>query len=350
MIGGTMEKKFIYFANRILFTALFILFIENIFSQDLHFSQYFNSPLLTNPANTGFEPDADYRLGINYRNQWAGILPNPYKTMSAWGDAQFFNNKFENGWLGVGAVILKDVAGSGNLSSNKIYGSVAYHQLLGYKSLLSGGFGFGAVNKRVDVTKLTFDNQWNGKFFDVTIPNSEPFSATSVWYFDLQAGLNYAFFPSDNMYLNAGFSVDHINSPKESFFSNNIADTKVPMRYNAFFNGSFKLNNQWIINPNAYFSSMSKATELVGGMNAHYNLSGDGALQLIGGLYYRAKDAIIPMIGCAVNSITITVSYDATNSALGSYSQTQGAYELSLVKTGVFSAFGKAVKCPTVKF
>ena len=76
--------------------------------------------------------------------------------MSAWGDAQLFNNKFENGWLGVGAVILKDVAGSGNLSSNKIYGSVAYHQLLGYKSLLSGGFGFGAVNKRIDVTQTYF--------------------------------------------------------------------------------------------------------------------------------------------------------------------------------------------------
>ena len=122
------------------------------------------------------------------------------------------------------------------------------------------------------------------------------------------------------------------------------------MRYNAFFNGSFKLNDQWIINPNAYFSLMSKATEIVGGMNAHYNLSGDGAMQLIGGLYYRAKDALIPMIGCAVNSIMVTVSYDATSSALGTYTETRGAYELSLVKTGVFSAFGKTVKCPTVKF
>lgn len=345
-----MNRNFKHLLNRIFFTGIFSILIQFSFSQDLHFSQYFNAPLLTNPANTGFAPDADYRLGINYRNQWAGILNNPYKTMSAWGDAQLFNNRFENGWLGVGAVILKDVAGSGNLSSNKIYGSVAYHQLLGYKSLLSGGFGIGAVNKRVDVNKLTFDDQWNGKFFDVTIPNNEPFSSTSVWYFDLEAGLNYAFFPSDNVYLNAGFSVNHINSPKESFFSNNLADTKVPMRYNAFLNGSFKVNDQWIVNPNVYFSMQSKATELVGGMNAHYNLSGDGSMQLIGGLYYRAKDAFIPMIGCGVNSIAITVSYDATNSSLGSYSQTQGAYELSLVKTGVFSNFGKTVKCPTVKF
>ncbi len=58
----------------------------NAHSQDLHFSQFMNSPLLTNPANTGFIPDGDYRLGVNYRNQWASITAFPYKTMSAFGD------------------------------------------------------------------------------------------------------------------------------------------------------------------------------------------------------------------------------------------------------------------------
>ncbi|MBV9961458.1 MAG: PorP/SprF family type IX secretion system membrane protein [Parafilimonas sp.] len=328
----------------------FTIFLTHAYSQDLHFSQYINAPLLTNPANTGFEPDADWRAGINYRNQWAGVLNNPYKTMSAWADAQIFNNRFENGWMGAGLILLKDQAGSGNLSSTKVYGSIAYHQLLGYKSLLSGGFGIGAVNKRIDVTKLTFNTQWNGKFFDVTIPSNEVFNATSVWYFDLNAGLNYAIFPSDNAYLNAGFSVDHINMPNESFFSNNTADTKVPMRFNTFINGSFKLNNQWIVNPNAYVSIMSKSTEIVGGMNAHYNLSGDGNMQLIGGLYYRAKDAFIPMVGVTVSSISATISYDATNSTLGTYSQTLGAYELSITKVGLFGDYGTNVKCPSVKF
>ena len=82
-------------------------------AQDLHFSQYFNSPLLINPANTGFAPDVDWRVGLNYRNQWASITPNPYKTMSAWGDMQLFNNRVENGCMGIGASLLKDVAGSG---------------------------------------------------------------------------------------------------------------------------------------------------------------------------------------------------------------------------------------------
>jgi hypothetical protein len=45
-------------------------------AQDLHFSQFMNSPLTTNPANTGFIPNADYRIGGNYRSQWTS-LPAP---------------------------------------------------------------------------------------------------------------------------------------------------------------------------------------------------------------------------------------------------------------------------------
>lgn len=342
-------KKYL-FGFYFVFACIMLTVANTAKAQDLHFSQYFNAPLLTNPANTGFEPDADWRAGINYRNQWGGVLNYPYKTMSAWGDAQMFNERFENAWMGVGAVILKDVAGSGNLSSTRVYGSLAYHQLIGYNSLLSGGFGIGAVNKRIDITKLTFDDQWNGKFFDVAIPTGEVFNTTSVWYFDLSAGLNYSIFPSDNAYINAGVSVNHINTPSESFFSNEDADTKVPMRFNAFVNGSFKLNDQWIINPNVYFSLMSKSTEIVGGMNAHYNLSGDGTMQLIGGLYYRAQDALIPMVGVVISGVSATISYDATSSSLGTYNQTLGAYEISVTKVGLFSEYGKNVKCPSVRF
>ena len=55
-------------------------------AQDLHFSQFFNAPLTVNPANTGFIPDADYRLGAHYRNQWSSILAKPYKTITSFQD------------------------------------------------------------------------------------------------------------------------------------------------------------------------------------------------------------------------------------------------------------------------
>ncbi len=319
-------------------------------AQDLHFSQYFHAPLLVNPANTGFNPDYDYRVGGNYRNQWASV-GSPYKTMSVWGDTKLFTDRFEDGWLGIGGSLLKDVAGSGSLTSTSGYATIAYHQMLGYNSLLSGGFGLGFVSKKIDISKLSFDNQWNNSFFDVNIPSNEPFAYSQTTYFDLQMGLNYAYFASENVYFNAGVSVMHLNNPKETFFDPSVSDNRLNRRYTAFVNSSIKIQDLWIINPNIYVSKMGNAWETVAGLNANRDLTGDGSGQLILGLYYRNKDALIPMFGYQVNDLKITVNYDATVSGLGSINGTRGAYELSIVKSGIFpSSAGKSVRCPTVRF
>jgi type IX secretion system PorP/SprF family membrane protein len=325
-----------------------------VFGQDLHFSQFMNSPLTTNPANTGFLPNGDYRLGINYRNQWSSVMTVPYKTMSAFGDVQLMRDRSESGWMGVGGVILRDVAGSGNLTSTKIYGSVAYHQTLGYSSLLSLGFNIGWANKQINTANLKFPDQFDGKFFDNKIPTGVVLDRNNISYLDMQVGMNYAYFPTENIYLNAGFSAFHVNRPNESFFMNdNMAiDTRLPLRYTGFLNGSFKLNDEWIVNPNIYYSQQTSVMELVGGANAHYNLSGDGASVLIGGLYYRHKDAVIPMIGLGLNDYTFSFTYDATVSSLKTYNNTRGAFEFSLIKQGLFDQYNgnkRQSMCPSFR-
>jgi type IX secretion system PorP/SprF family membrane protein len=321
-----------------------------IVAQDLHFSQYFNSPLLVNPANTGFIPDGDYRLGVNYRKQWASVTSNPYRTFSVFADGQLFGDRLENGWVGVGGSILRDVAGTGNLTSTKTFGSIAYHQAVGLGSLISAGFNVGWVNKRIDFSKLTFDNQWNGKFFDIATPTGEAFAVNQINYFTLQAGINYAYYPNEDMYLNAGFSMANVNRPEESFFKNDAVDERIARRFTAFVNGSVKAgDNTWIINPNVYVSKMSTAWEVVFGANAQRNLSGDGSSQLILGAYYRVKDAVIPMVGFQQGSYKLTVSYDATTSGLQPYNGSQGGYELSIIKQGIFDP-SRPLRCPAVRF
>jgi len=327
--------------------VFFGVIITSGHAQDLHFSQYFNTPLFVNPANTGFDPAHDYRIGGNYRDQWP-TLGNPYQTMSVWGDAQLFNDRFENGWVGLGGTILKDAAGSGSLNSTKAYISVAYHQVISDNSLLSGGIGIGVANNRVDLNQLTFNDQWNGQFFDNKISSNEPFVNSSVYYMDLQVGVNYAYFASDNVYLNAGFSAVHLNHPNESFYANTKTNQS-PTRYTAFLNSNIKVQNIWILNPNIYVSKMTTSWEVVAGFNANRDLTGDGSNQLVLGLYYRSNDAIIPMIGYQLNNLKITVNYDATISSLGSYNGTSGAYELSIIKSGFFGGADKstkATKCP----
>lgn len=317
-------------------------------AQDLHFSQYFNSPLTTNPANTGFIPDGNYRIGVNYRNQWASI-PVPYKTMSLFGDFQLFRDRLEYGWLGVGGVILRDVAGSGNLTSTKAYASIAYHQLLGMSSLISLGFNVGSATKSVDVTKLTFGDQWNGKFFDAQVPSAEPFAYSRISYFDMQVGMNYAYFPTDNIYINAGLSVHHINTPTESFYAGN---NQIPRRYIGFLNASLKVSDNIILNPSGYYARQAGSEEIVFGGNAAYNLSGDGQTQVFGGAYYRLRDAAVFLVGYQLKNVKLNFSYDVTTSSLAQTNNRKGAYELGLVFTGLypnrsFSNARRAALCPT---
>jgi type IX secretion system PorP/SprF family membrane protein len=323
-------------------------------SQDLHFSQFMNSPLLTNPANTGFIPDGDYRLGANYRNQWASVTAFPYKTMSVFGDMQTMNNSDNTGWIGVGGVILRDVAGSGVLTSTKIYGSIAYHQMIDAGSLLSLGFNVGWANKRINTTNLTFPSQWNGKFFDAHMVGTAPkLDYSNINYLDMQVGMNYAYFPNERTYLNAGFSAMHVNRPKESFFNEQEGvNNRVPARYTAFLNGSFMVNDMLIVNPNVYASLQAKSYEIVGGLNAHYNMSGDGEKVLIGGLYYRHKDAIIPMVGLGFKDLTFTFTYDVTMSDLKDYNNSRGGFEFSLVKQGVLDRYNGSRResmCPSFR-
>lgn len=323
-------------------------------AQDLHFSQFMNSPLLTNPANTGFIPDGDYRLGMNYRNQWASITAFPYKTMSAFGDVQVMQNRDNTGWLGLGGVILRDVAGTGTLTSTKIYGSVAYHQMINAGSLISLGFNTGWANKNINTANLTFPSQWNGRFFDVHQTTVAPkLDANNINYLDMQVGMNYAYFPTDDVYLNAGVSAMHINRPRESFFNEESGiDNRIAVRYNAFVNGSFMLNDRVIVNPNVYFSMQAKSYEIVGGLNAQYNLTGDGEKILIAGVYYRHKDAAIPMLGLGYKDMTFTFTYDATISTLKNFNNTRGAFEFSLIKQGVVDRYNgnrRESMCPSFK-
>ncbi len=361
LLNGASQLKFNTASNAgikknksIVCTLHLLIFIFSAFtftaqSQDLHFSQYTNSPLLVNPANTGFSTDYDFRVGINNRTQWGGTNV-PYKTFSAWGDAQLLKKKLETSWLGVGAILLNDVAGTGNLTSIKSFLSVAYHQQINDNNLVSFGLSGGLVQKRIDYTKLTFDGQWNGKFFDIELPSNEPFVTNNASYIDLNAGINYSWFANENFYLNVGVSMMHLNTPSETFFNPASVDAKVSRRYNYFANASIKVNDVLILNPHIYYSQMSTASEAVVGFIGQYNLSGYGGdSQLLFGAYYRNKDAIAPAIGYQLSNVQLMFNYDATTSSLTSYSAFRNAYEFSLIWNGVYDGFGsgeKAVKCP----
>jgi hypothetical protein len=114
-------------------------------------------------------------------------------------------------------------------------------------------------------------------------------------------------------------------------------------------NGSFRAADAWILNPNLYISKMTTAWEVVLGLTAQRKLTDDGNTQVILGGYYRASDALMPVIGFQQSGIKLTFSYDATISTLKSYNQSRGAYEFSIIKQGIINT-DKGLKCPAVRF
>ncbi|MFM7840197.1 MAG: PorP/SprF family type IX secretion system membrane protein [Chitinophagaceae bacterium] len=333
-----------------------LLVSSSIKSQDLHFSQWFNAPLMTNPANTGFIPDADYRLGANYRKQWTAVSISPYNTFSIWGDAQLFRDKIGSGWVGLGGLLLRDVAGTGSLTSTKAYASLAYHQMIGVAHLLSFGMNAGWANKWINTAKLTFPDQYDAVqfIFDGNLPTAAlgNYFTPSINYVDIQAGLNYAFFPSPKIYVNGGLSAWHLNQPRESFFSDASGNDnqRIPPRYSAFANGSFKVAPNVILNTMAYWSSQTRAYEIVAGGSLQYNLSKYGDKQVIFGAFTRWGESLIPMVGFEMQNIRLSFTYDANLSSLNFNNPFRGAYEFALLHSGFYpSSAVRQTLCPSFR-
>jgi len=323
---------------------------KNALSQSIHFSQYYNAPMLLNPANTALMPDYDYRGGANFRNQWATI-PVPYTTVSAFADFKVAGNNFSrenNNWIGLGLAFFNDKAGDGNLSLTQFQGNVAYHLHLSKHSMLSAGFSAAHVQRSVNYDNLTFDAQWDGFVFNTNLPNNEKNGIIKTSYNTLGAGLNYAYFPNDNVYMKLGVAAANINQPVESFYGGN---NQIGIRPTANLDMLFRTGPVLILNPSFYYTTQKGAYEFVYGTLFRIFVGGHGQenTQLILGIYNRMDDALVAAAGFQWGGVQFMASYDATISSLSPYDLGYGAIEFSIIYQGLYSGFERPKRtynCP----
>lgn len=321
-----------------------IAFVSN--AQDVHFTQYFKSPLTLNPAQTGLI-DAEWRASANFRTQWYEISKNPYVTGSVAFDLPILRNKLPEGdAIGLGVLGLYDKAGSGGLQNTTLGLSLAYHKSLGIdkQHTISLGVQGYFVQKSIDFSKLIFGDQ-----FDPTMPNylrpvsDENFSNTDLNYPDFNAGVLYSGRLSEHATLYAGFSMYHLTRPTETFMNNgntaSTQDLKINYRYAGFLGGSFDLNDKVTSYVSTTYVQHGSASEfLIGGavgfiLNPGHSAYTENTVLYLGG-WYRFGDAIAPYIGIEWTNMSIGFSFDTTISSLGGAVRNQGAYEFSLVYNG----------------
>ena len=114
--------------KRIILTILtisFALFAKNaVYSQDIHFSQFFSAPLFLNPSNTG-DFEGDYRAALNNKNQW-NTFTNAYSSFAGSIDAGFDDVFISQSRSGIGLQINNDIAGDGRFGTTQLYLNLAY--------------------------------------------------------------------------------------------------------------------------------------------------------------------------------------------------------------------------------
>jgi type IX secretion system PorP/SprF family membrane protein len=202
--------------------------------------------------------------------------------------------------------------------------------MLGQNSLLSAGFNVGWVSKSIQFDKLTFPDQFNGHFFDGNLPTGSVLTNNSVNYPDIQIGLNYSYFATDEIYLSAGYSMSNVTKPKASFLGDDI-NGRLDHKHTCFLDGIIKTGRSLLIKPSLLYANQAGADVWNAGALAEIKFGKEKTGSITGGLFWRNKDAIIPAIGIQIKRISIHFSYDITQSDLRNYNNGAGANEFSLM-------------------
>ncbi|MCK5856303.1 MAG: PorP/SprF family type IX secretion system membrane protein [Bacteroidales bacterium] len=303
----------------------------NSYAQDIHFSQYLNSPLNLNPALSGFS-DAKYRFILNHRSQWASVTV-PYKTYSAAVDMQLWKRKRQRDIFGLGLVFNNDEAGDSHFGTTQGAISFSYIKALNRRNrnLLSFGAQLFFSQRSIDYTHLYFPNQWNGNAHDPNIQNGEYFSQSNFTYFDISAGVHWFSIANSNLNFNTGVSVWHINQPAQSLMN----DTKVNLAIKilAYSEVQIDLDGNNALFPSIYFAQQGPFSELTLGLRykyiVHPNSHNFTAINF--GLFGRNADALILQFGLDYKKFKIMGSYDFNLSGLRSASNYLGGYEISII-------------------
>jgi len=330
-----MKTKFTY----CVLVAMLVVVAPSVKSQDFHLSQYDMAPLYMNPALAGqyMGEKGDFRMMANYRSQWQKLQSKPYST-----SAFAFDRPI--GRFGAGIFLMDNLAGRSNLNTFNcmIGGSYQITSQESKTHYLITGIQVGVVNKKFGDNDLLFTSQYNSNSgLDAALDNGENFQKFSKLNFDSNLGMFYKYRSVTNT-INPfiGFSIYHVNKPNQAV---NGQKSKMPMRFNMNLGVDYHINESLYFQPMLLYMYQGKAHELDMGMLAYFRMQGT-QYDLIAGLSYRVKDAVVLNAGIKQAQSTFRISYDiVTNHSLKVYSGKRGGMELGVIYTG-FSKEKKVVQ------
>ncbi len=319
---------------------------QNATAQDLHFSQFWETPLLRNPSLLGMAK-GDYEATALYREQWKSI-GSAFSTALLHAQVRrpvrlSQNDSDPNDYLSFGLAAYTDRSGSIGLRTTAVYPAIAFNKSLGgeRQRYLSLGFTGGYLQRSFDVSQMTVDNQWINGGFVAGAATRENLPNPKLQTWDLGAGLTYSSaFGMDNRHMiRAGLAAFNLTRPRWNFRQEDPPVNRAT-RWNASLSAAFRTGENWQIESHVNLMWQGKATELVGGAIVNWlhptGRYDNNAFSIGAGAFYRYQDALTPVVRLNYRNFTLTAAYDVTVSTLRAATALRGGYEMSLLYSGLF--------------
>ena len=267
------------------------------------------------------KPKKNSRWASQYRSQWSSVSRNPFSV-----SVFSYDRKMDPKWS-VGAYAMSsDEAGYFNTFSLVLSG--AYMVSNKENMDLSVGLQLGGIYYKTKNTDLIFDQQYTQETgtFNPNLNNGENFARSSGLMPELNAGVVYINKGSSAFKPYAGGAIFHVTAPKHSLYNDKKA--RLPRRFVVHGGLKYEINSQFTLDPRLLFMIQGVSKEINAGLRAWYKKE---EVEITTGLYYRVKDAIIPMAGAKYKNSFFRISYDINVSSLSDYTNRKGGLEFSLI-------------------
>lgn len=298
--------------KKVLFILTFFIgFVSEGLAQDPEFTQFYANPLYLNPAFAGTARCP--RIALGYRNQWPSISGTFVTTIAS------YDQQVESLSGGIGLMVTNDKAAN-TLQTTRVSGMYSYQIKVNRKFSVRTGFEATYFQKSLDWSKLTFGDMIDDRRGFVYNTGDQPRGGT-VSNVDFSAGI-LGF--SDRFFF--GFAAHHLTQPNESLI---VGNSPLPTKLTGHFGAVIPLSgasskymeNDATISPNILYRRQGEFQQLNMGLYVKKS-------SLVGGVWYRNKDAFILLVGIQTKTLKLGYSYDMTISKLTP--ATGGAHEISM--------------------
>jgi len=312
-----VNSKLLHF--RFLFVLAFSVSIISLKAQDIHFSQFGNSPINLSPGLAGVF-GGDLRFGANFRSQGRSV-PVPYTTLSGAVESKVYwaKGKYDR-FLTGGLLINYDQQGSLKLTSVQIGIPISLTIPVAKTTFLTLGATPAFGQRSFGTKNLSFDAQWQDSVYDPSASSRETelFQSTNLKYFDISAGANLRIqAQKKRSRIDIGGGIHHINRPYHDFWSVTLANpgnVRLQNKLTFYALGLVQIADNFDLTVQGLYQNQGSYREIVygGGIRMHLNRQPYKELALQIGFDYRHRynDALIPRVEVFYRSWQLGLSYD----------------------------------------